>query len=124
VGGTSQPEDKTPLAERLLSGPVSLAFLAGVILNFPSVRYIDAMKEIVVADVSQREQILAILLFNVLMLSPAIIPLAALVFHPGGTRAVITRIDAWLRANSHVLLTVVFAALGVYLIVKGLIALE
>jgi len=121
---TETEEEKKPLAERMLSGPASLAFLAGVILNFPSVRYIDAMKEIVVADVSRREQILAILLFNVLMLSPAIVPLTALVLRPEGTRVVVTRIDAWLRAHSHALLTVVFAVLGAYLIVKGAIALE
>ncbi|HEY2767023.1 MAG TPA: GAP family protein [Solirubrobacteraceae bacterium] len=124
VGGASTDEEKTPLAERLLSGPVWLAFLAGVVLNFPSVRYIDAMKEIVVADVPKHEQVLAILLFNVLMLSPAIVPLVALVLHPEGTKAAITRIDAWLRAHSHLLLTVVFAVLGVYLIAKGVIALE
>jgi hypothetical protein len=120
-----QPDEaaKPPLAERLLSGPVWLAFVAGVVLNFPSVRYIEAMKEIVVANVSIHEQVLAILLFNLLMLSPAIVPLAFLVFRPDGTRAVMTGIDAWLRAHSHILLTVVFAGLGLYLLVKGVVGL-
>ncbi len=123
AGGRTSKSEKTPLAERLLSGPVWLAFVAGVALNFPSVRYIAAMKEIVVANVSIHEQVLAILLFNVLMLSPAIVPLAFLVFHPEGTRAVMTRLDAWLRAHSHLLLTIVFAVLGAYLMVKGAVAL-
>ncbi|HEY3759281.1 MAG TPA: GAP family protein [Solirubrobacteraceae bacterium] len=120
--GEEQPT-KQPLAERLLSGPVWLAFLAGVLLNFPSVRYIEAMKEIVVANVSAHEQVLAIVLFNVLMLSPGFIPLGFLVFRPDGTRAVMTNIDAWLRAHSHLLLTLVLAGLGLYLLVKGLITL-
>jgi MFS family permease len=114
---------KAPLSERLLSGPVPLAFAAGVVLNFPSVRYIEAMKEIVVAEVSHREQILAILLFNVLMLSPAIVPLVLISFRPEGTKAALVRLDLWMRTHSRVLLSCVLAALGVYLLVKGIAAL-
>jgi hypothetical protein len=114
---------KTPLSERLLSGPAPLAFLAGVVLNFPSVRYIAAMKEIVVADVSQRQQILAILLFNVLMLSPAIVPLVLIVFRPEGTRAAIVRLDAWMRAHSRVLISGVLGAIGLYLTIRGFVEL-
>lgn len=113
-------KEKKSLADRLLSGSAAPAFFAGVVLNFPSVRYIAAMKEIVVAEVSKHEQVLAILLFNVLMLSPAIVPLCALVVHPEGTRSAIARLDAWLRAHARVLLTIIFFALGVYLIVKGI----
>jgi hypothetical protein len=94
-----------------------------VVLNFPSVRYIEAMKEIVVAEVSQREQILAILLFNVLMLSPAIVPLALISFRPEGTKAALVRLDAWMRRNSRALISGVLVALGLYLTVKGIVAL-
>ncbi|HXB65145.1 MAG TPA: GAP family protein [Solirubrobacteraceae bacterium] len=114
---------KPPLNERLLSGSASLAFFAGVALNFPSIRYIEAMKEIVVAEVSKHEQVLAILLFNVLMLSPAIVPLALLSFRPEETKSAIARLDAWTRANARVLITGVLAALGLYLALKGIVAL-
>jgi hypothetical protein len=114
---------KPPLAERLLSGSIGLAFVAGVILNFPSLRYIEALKEIAVANVSQREQILAVLLFNLLMLSPAIVPLAFLVFRPEGTKAAVARLDAWMRAHSRVLLTLALGATGLYLTGKGIAGL-
>lgn len=114
---------KPPLNERLLSGGVSLAFFAGVVLNFPSVRYIAAMKEIVVAEVSKHEQVLAILLFNVLMLSPAIVPLALLSFRPEETKAAIARLDAWMHTNARVLITGVLAVLGIYLLIKGIAVL-
>ena len=114
---------KPPLAERLLSGRVSLAFFAGVVLNFPSMRYIAAMKEIVVAEVSKHEQVLAILLFNVLMLSPAIVPLALLSFRPEETRSAIARLDAWMHTNARVLITGVLAVLGIYLVIRGVAAL-
>ncbi|HXA53959.1 MAG TPA: GAP family protein [Solirubrobacteraceae bacterium] len=116
-------QSKPSLSERLLSGSAPLAFFAGVALNFPSVRYIAAMKEIVVAEVSKHEQVLAILLFNVLMLSPAIVPLALLSFRPEGTKNAIARLDAWMRANARVLLTGVLAALGSYLAIKGIVVL-
>jgi Sap, sulfolipid-1-addressing protein len=114
---------KPPLAERLLSGPPTLAFFAGVVLNFPSVRYIEAMKEIVVAEVSKQEQVLSILLFNLLMLSPAIVPLAMLSFRPEETKSAIARLDAWMHANARVLITGVLTALGLYLVIKGIVAL-
>ena len=118
-GGPQKP----PLAERLLSGPPALAFFAGVVLNFPSVRYIAAMKEIVVADVAERQQILAILLFNLLMLSPALVPLALLSFRPEETKATLKRLDAWMRRNSRVLISTVLGALGLYLSAKGVVGL-
>ncbi len=114
---------KPPLAERLLAGPAPLAFFAGVVLNFPSVRYIAAMKEIVVADVSEHQQILAILIFNLLMLSPAIVPLSLLSFRPEGTKAALVRLDMWMRRNARTLITLVLGALGLYLSVKGILGL-
>ncbi len=119
---TGKPS-KPSLTERLSSGRVSLAFFAGVVLNFPSVRYIAAMKEIVVAEVSKEEQVFAILLFNVLMLSPAIVPLALLSFRPEETKSAIARLDAWMRTNARVLIAGVLAALGIYLVIKGVVAL-
>jgi hypothetical protein len=122
-GGRAGKPQKTPLPERLLSGSVPLAFIAGVVLNFPSVRYVEALKEIVVATVSSREQILAVLLFNVLMLSPAIVPLALLAIRPDGTRTVMTGIDTWLRSRARILLTAVLVAFGLYLVAKGIVTL-
>jgi Sap-like sulfolipid-1-addressing protein len=118
-GGPQKP----PLAERLLSGPPALAFFAGVVLNFPSVRYIAAMKEIVVADVVERQQVLAILIFNLLMLSPAIVPLAFLSFRPEETKVTLERLDAWMRRNSRVLISGVLGVLGLYLSAKGIVGL-
>ncbi len=118
----AQPR-KPPLNERLLAGPASLAFFAGVVLNFPSVRYIAAMKEIVVAEVSKHEQVLAILLFNVLMLSPAIVPLALMSVRPEETKHAIASLDAWMRAHARVLIAGVLGALGLYLVSKGIAVL-
>jgi hypothetical protein len=115
---------KPSVSDRLLGGSrASMAFLAGVLLTLPSAMYIAALKDIAEAGVSTEEEILAIVLFNVLMLLPALIPLALLVVAPDGTKAAVERADRWMRGHQKRLVTVVAGAIGVYLSAKGIIAL-
>jgi hypothetical protein len=115
---------KPSVSDRLLGGSrASMAFLAGVLLTLPSALYIAALKDIAEAGVSTEEEILAIVLFNVLMLLPALIPLALLVVAPDGTKAAVERADRWMRGHQKRLVTVVAGAIGVYLSAKGIIAL-
>jgi hypothetical protein len=115
---------KPSVSDRLLGGSrASMAFLAGVLLTLPSALYIAALKDIAEAGVSTEEEILAIVLFNVLMLLPALIPLALLVVAPDSTKAAVERADRWMRGHQKRLVTVVAGAIGVYLSAKGIIAL-
>ena len=100
-----------------------MAFLAGVLLTLPSAMYLAALKDIAEAGVSTGEEFLAIVLFNVLMLLPALIPLALLVVVPDATQAAVERSDRWMRDHQKRLVTVVAGAVGVYLTAKGIIAL-
>ena len=63
------------------------------------------------------------MLFNVLMLSPALVPLGALAVAPVGTQGVVQRADAWMREHQKALITAVAGAIGAYLTAKGLVAL-
>jgi hypothetical protein len=94
-----------------------------VLLTLPSAMYLAALKDIAQAEVSTQEEILAIVLFNVLMLLPALIPLALLVVVPEATMAAVQRSDRWMRDHQKRLVTVVAGAIGVYLTGKGLVAL-
>jgi Sap, sulfolipid-1-addressing protein len=115
---------KPSLTDRLLGGSrTSMAFLAGVLLTLPSAMYIAALKDIAQAGVSTQEEVLAVVLFNVLMLSPALVPLALLVVVPDGTKAAVERSDGWMRAHQKRLVTVVAGAIGTYLAAKGVAAL-
>jgi Sap, sulfolipid-1-addressing protein len=115
---------KPSVSDRLLGGSrASMAFLAGVLLTLPSAMYIAALKEIAEAGVSSVEELLAIVLFNVLMLLPALVPLALLVVAPDSTKTAVERADRWMRGHQKRLVTVVAGAIGVYLSAKGVIAL-
>ena len=72
---------------------------------------------------STGEELLAIVLFNVLMLLPALIPLALLVVAPDTTKTAVERADRWMRDHQKRLVTVVAGAIGVYLSAQGIIAL-
>ena len=108
---------------RLLGGSrASMAFLAGVLLTLPSAMYIAALKDIAQAGVSTGEEFLAIVLFNVLMLLPALIPWpcwSSRRHHQDGGRAS----RPWRRDHQKRLVTVVAGAIGVYLSAQGIIAL-
>ena len=115
---------KPSVSDRLLGGSrATMAFAAGMLLTLPSALYLAALKDIAEAGVSTGEELLAILLFNVLMLSPALIPLVLLAVVPDGTKAAVERSDRWMREHQKPLVTVVAGAIGVYLTVKGIAAL-
>ena len=116
---------KPSVGDRLLGGSrTSMAFLAGVLLTLPSAMYVAALKDIAEAGVSTQEEILAVVLFNVLMLLPALIPLALLVVAPDGTKAAVERSDRWMRDHQKRLVTAVAGAVGLYLTGKGIVALS
>jgi hypothetical protein len=96
-----------------------MAFLAGVLLTLPSAMYLAALKDIAQAGVSTQEEILAVVLFNVLMLLPALIPLALLVVAPDGTEAAVERSDRWMHDHQKRLVTVVAGAVGISLTGKA-----
>ena len=76
------------------------------------------------AEVSTQEEVFAIVLFNVLMLLPALIPLVLLVVVPDATLAAVQRADRWMRDHQKRLVTAVAGGVGIYLTGKGIIALS
>lgn len=124
VVATAGRPKKPSLSDRLLGGSrATMAFAAGMLLTLPSALYLAALKDIAEAGVSTGEELLAIVLFNVLMLSPALIPLVLLAVVPDGTKAAVERSDRWMRAHQTRLVTVVAGAVGIYLTGKGIVAL-
>jgi Sap-like sulfolipid-1-addressing protein len=124
VAASAGRPKKPSVGDRLLGGSrTSMAFLAGVLLTLPSAMYLAALKDIAQAEVSTGEEIFAIVLFNVLMLLPALIPLVLLVAAPDATLVAVQRADGWMRDHQKRLVTVVAGAVGLYLTGKGIVAL-
>ena len=125
VAASAGRPKKASVGDRLLGGSrTSMAFLAGVLLTLPSAMYLAALKDIAEAEVSTQEEVFAIVLFNVLMLLPALIPLVLLVVVPDATLAAVQRADGWMRDHQKRVVTAVAGGVGIYLTGKGIIALS
>ena len=115
-------DDKEPFSERLLAkGSVPIVFAAALAINLPGAAYLIGLKDIAASHSSTGVDILQILLFNVIMFSLAEIPLAGLLIAPDATVERVHRTNAWFSANGRRIAVVLFALLGVFLVVRGII---
>jgi hypothetical protein len=123
-----RPEPEAPkkpsMANRALSrGSIAMAFVAGMVLNLPGVWYLEALTEIAKAMPSTVSALLQLLVFNVIMFALVEIPIVAYVVDPEGAAGLVERGSAWGHRHSREVATWVAAAVGVWLIVKGIVAL-
>jgi hypothetical protein len=113
------------LTERTLArGTAREAFALGAILNLPGLWYLVALNEIAAAHHGPVASILLIVLFNAIMFVLVEVPVIGFMFSPARTRAEATRFREWLSRNARSLATAAAAAIGIYLIVKGLVILN
>ncbi len=115
---------KPSMADRALSrGSITMAFVAGLVLNLPGVWYLDALTEIAKAKPSTASALVQILVFNVIMFSLVELPIVAYVVDPHGAAALVTRASAWGRRHSRQIAIALATTVGVWLVVKGIIEL-
>ena len=107
----------------LSRGSIAMAFAAGLVLNLPGVWYLDALTEIAKAKPSTASALVQILVFNVIMFALVELPIVAYVVEPQGAADLVTRVSAWGHSHSRKIAIVLATAVGVWLIVKGIIEL-
>jgi hypothetical protein len=114
--------DKQSFAERWLgNGSVWLAVGAGAILNLPGVWYLAALTDI--ADVRPAShQLVQILVFNLIMFVLVEVPLAIYLIDEQRAQRAVDGFDGWVRAHKREVGSVVAAAVGVFLVGKGIVA--
>jgi hypothetical protein len=113
---------KPSAAERAVGSGGVVAFAAGVVLNIvPGTFPIIALKDIAELDVGNATKLVAIVVFYVIMFAFVEVPIVAYRFAPERTTATMNEVNAWLSRNSRRVASGVLAAIGVYLIVRGLI---
>ena len=100
-----------------------MAVLAGLVLNVPGVWYLDALAEISRANVSFATELPALVVFNLIMFVLVEFPIVAYVVNPQAASAKVNGIQTWARAHARVIGVWVAIVAGVWLIVKGVIAL-
>jgi hypothetical protein len=109
---------------RMLQRPsVRVAAAAGVATHLPGLFYLVALNAIATNDPSPAVAVARVLLYNAIWFS---VPAAAIVLagrHAVGTQERITRTNDWMRRHQRALLVAVFAAVGGYLVIKGVYGL-
>jgi hypothetical protein len=102
----------------------ALAFGAGIVLNlFPGFVPFVALTDIAAGSYTNAAEVALVLFFYVVMFAFVEVPLVAYGFAPRRTADATARFNLWLDRNGRRLAVGVLAAIGVYLIVRGVIAL-
>lgn len=105
---------------RLFQGPsLSTAAVAGLGIALPSVDYLAALALIVASGAATGMQLGALLLFNVLAFALVEIPLLCYLVAPDRTRAALTALYEWLRAQGSRGVGALLAVIGCVLLGVG-----
>jgi predicted metal-binding membrane protein len=118
------PKTGPSLAERSVERGAPVAFAAGVVLNIiPGTFPFVALYDIAKMDVSNGAKVAAVVVFYVIMLAFAEVPIVAYLVAPQRTIAATNAFNDWLSRNGRRVAAVVLAVVGAYLVVRGLIKL-
>ena len=109
--------------ERALAHGAPLAFVFGILLNVvPGFLPLVALKDIAELGVGTASVILIVSGFYVVMFAFVEIPLVGYLFAPERTKLLTARFNVWLSANGRMVGAWIAAAAGVYLTVRGIVA--
>lgn len=113
---------RDPWSERVLShGTAPIAFAVGMVLNLPGAMYLVALKDIAEFEGGFGGQLLAILVFNLVMFVLAEVPLLGYSFAPEKTQERVEQLNAWMSDHARQIVIVVATTIGLYLIARGLV---
>jgi hypothetical protein len=101
-----------------------LAFMLGVTLYvLPSPIYVAAVKTIADAQLSTSSELLALAVTVAVMLWLIEVPMLMLLAMPDRASRLLERANLWFTENGRLLAVLVSAGVGIYLAIKGLVAL-
>ncbi len=122
----SEPDDGDRAPSRLerflRRGSMPAAFLVGALLNPPGIWYLIALKDIAARNYHPVTVILLLVLFNAVMFVLAEVPLIGFLVSPERTTLQVRAFQRWLLAHLRPVAAGVAMAMGVYLIIKGLVS--
>jgi Sap, sulfolipid-1-addressing protein len=119
-----KPDKGPPRWQRELSkGSPRVTFAVGAMLTLPGASYLAGLTEIHKLHYSTTGTVLLVIGFNVVMMWLLEVPFAGFLVAPEWTPAAVERARAWVRRHAHKVAVRGFAALGVLLMIKGLVGL-
>lgn len=113
---------RDPWSQRVLSrGSASVAFAVGVALNLPGAFYLVALKDIAQGQHGTGAEIVAVVVFNLIMFALAEVPLLGYSFAPETTTEKVEALNAWMGERARQIVIVVSLLAAVYLIGRGVL---
>ena len=120
----AKPDKGPPRWQREMSkGSAKTTFVIGALLSLPGASYLAGLDEIHKLKYSTTGTVLLVIGFNLVMLWLLEVPLASFLVAPGWTPGAIERAKVWVSRHAHVFAVRGSAAVGVLLVIKGLIGL-
>jgi hypothetical protein len=120
----AKPDKGPPRWQRELSkGSARTTFIVGALLTLPGASYLAGLDEIHKLKYSTTVTVLLVIGFNVVMLWLLEVPLASFAVAPEWTPRAIDRAKLWVSRHAHTFAVRGFAAVGVLLVIKGIVGL-
>jgi hypothetical protein len=119
-----KPDKGPPRWQRELSkGSARATFIVGALLTLPGASYLAGLSQIHKQHTSTAVTVLLVIGFNVVMMWLLEVPLASFLVAPNWTPRAVERTKAWVSRHARVVAIRGSAAVGVLLVIKGLIGL-
>ena len=96
---------------------------AGAATHLPGLFYLVALNSIAAGSPRLPEAMVAVLIYNAIWFSVPIAAFAVAGRHADAAHAKISQINSWARERQQMLVVVVFAGVGAYLVVKAIVEL-
>jgi len=120
----AKPDKGPPRWQRELSkGSPRTTFVIGALLTLPGASYLAGLDQIHKLKYSTTVTVLLVIGFNLVMLWLLEVPLASFLVAPDWTPRAIDRAKAWVSRHAHMFAVRGFAAVGVLLVIKGIVGL-
>jgi len=120
----AKPDKEPPRWQREMSkGSARATFVVGALLTLPGASYLAGLDQIHKLHYSTTVTVLLVIGFNLVMLWLLEVPLVAFLIAPEKTPRAIERTKAWVARHARVVAIRGFAAIGVLLVIKGVIGL-
>jgi hypothetical protein len=117
-------EAKESWPERMLGrGSARVTFAVGVVLTFPGVSYLTALDRMAELDAGVAPTVLLVIGFCLVQQLLLELPLLGYAFAPERTQDTVTRFRAWLGRNGRRGGMIFAAAIGVLLVIRGVVTL-
>ena len=120
----AKPDKGPPRWQRELSkGSARTTFVVGALLTLPGASYIAGLTEIHKQKLSTAVTVLVVIGFNIVMLWLLEVPLASYLLAPKETPERVDRAKAWVSRHAHMFAIRGFTAIGILLVIKGIVGL-